>query len=35
YGKHGTPCPRCNRALVRAQFQNRSSHFCPYCQRLR
>ena len=35
YGKHGTPCPRCGRALVRVQFQNRSSHLCPYCQRRR
>ncbi len=35
YGKHGTPCPRCGRALVRVQFQNRSSHLCPYCQRPR
>ncbi|MCT2149799.1 bifunctional DNA-formamidopyrimidine glycosylase/DNA-(apurinic or apyrimidinic site) lyase [Dermabacter vaginalis] len=35
YGKHGMPCPRCGRALVRVQFQNRSSHLCPYCQRRR
>lgn len=35
YGKHGTPCPRCSRPLVRVQFQNRSSHYCPYCQRAR
>lgn len=35
YGRHGKPCDRCGRALVREQFQNRNSHFCPTCQRLR
>lgn len=34
YGRHGQPCPRCGRPLVRAPFMNRSSHFCPHCQRL-
>lgn len=34
YGREGEPCPRCGRPLVRAQFMNRSSHFCPECQRL-
>ncbi|GAA3023397.1 bifunctional DNA-formamidopyrimidine glycosylase/DNA-(apurinic or apyrimidinic site) lyase [Microbacterium dextranolyticum] len=33
YGREGEPCPRCGRPLVRAQFMNRSSHFCPRCQR--
>ncbi|WP_282837840.1 bifunctional DNA-formamidopyrimidine glycosylase/DNA-(apurinic or apyrimidinic site) lyase [Microbacterium flavum] len=35
YGRAGQPCPRCGRPIVRAAFMNRSSHFCPYCQRLR
>lgn len=34
YGRAGLPCERCGRALVRASFMNRSSHFCPRCQRL-
>lgn len=35
YGQHGRPCPRCGTELVRTKFMNRSSHFCPRCQRLR
>jgi formamidopyrimidine-DNA glycosylase len=35
YGQHGLPCPRCGRPLVREQFMNRGSHFCPHCQRVR
>ncbi|TFB48183.1 bifunctional DNA-formamidopyrimidine glycosylase/DNA-(apurinic or apyrimidinic site) lyase [Cryobacterium tagatosivorans] len=35
YGQHGKPCVRCGTTMVRAQFMNRSSHFCPRCQRLR
>ncbi|SDK67426.1 formamidopyrimidine-DNA glycosylase [Cryobacterium psychrotolerans] len=35
YGQHGKPCLRCGTTMVRAQFMNRSSHFCPRCQRLR
>jgi formamidopyrimidine-DNA glycosylase len=35
YGRQGEPCPRCGRAIVREQFMNRGSHFCPRCQRLR
>jgi formamidopyrimidine-DNA glycosylase len=35
YGQQGTPCPRCGRPIVREQFMNRGSHFCPHCQRLR
>ncbi|RFA22415.1 Fpg/Nei family DNA glycosylase [Subtercola boreus] len=35
YGQQGKPCPRCGRPIVREQFMNRSSHFCPHCQRLR
>ncbi|TPW72305.1 bifunctional DNA-formamidopyrimidine glycosylase/DNA-(apurinic or apyrimidinic site) lyase [Schumannella sp. 10F1B-5-1] len=35
YGQAGEPCPRCGRAIVREQFMNRGSHFCPFCQRVR
>ena len=34
YGQQGAPCPRCGRMIVREQFMNRGSHFCPGCQRL-
>lgn len=35
YGRGGEPCPRCGRPLVRVSFMNRSSHYCPRCQRER
>jgi formamidopyrimidine-DNA glycosylase len=35
YGQQGLSCPRCGRPIVREQFMNRGSHFCPFCQRLR
>ena len=35
YGQDGKPCPRCGTPIVRERFMNRSSHFCPRCQRLR
>lgn len=35
YGQQGTPCERCGRLIVREQFMNRGSHFCPRCQRIR
>jgi formamidopyrimidine-DNA glycosylase len=35
YGQQGKPCPRCERPIVREQFMNRGSHFCPRCQRIR
>ena len=35
YGQQGLPCPRCGRPIVREQFMNRGSHFCPWCQRIR
>ncbi|TFB96227.1 bifunctional DNA-formamidopyrimidine glycosylase/DNA-(apurinic or apyrimidinic site) lyase [Cryobacterium adonitolivorans] len=35
YGQQGKPCPRCGTDLVRAKFMNRSSHYCPRCQRVR
>ena len=33
YGREGEPCPRCGTAIRRAAFMNRSSFFCPRCQR--
>jgi formamidopyrimidine-DNA glycosylase len=33
YGREGRPCPRCGTAVRRASFMNRSSFFCPTCQR--
>jgi formamidopyrimidine-DNA glycosylase len=34
YGRTSQPCPRCGRPIVRVSFTNRSSHFCPRCQRV-
>lgn len=34
YGRAGLPCLRCSATLVREQFMNRSSVFCPVCQPL-
>ncbi|KAA9110787.1 bifunctional DNA-formamidopyrimidine glycosylase/DNA-(apurinic or apyrimidinic site) lyase [Microbacterium rhizomatis] len=34
YGRTGQPCDRCGRPIVRASFMNRSSHYCPRCQRM-
>lgn len=33
YGQTGKPCARCETLIVRQPWQNRSSHFCPRCQR--
>lgn len=33
YGRTGQPCARCGRPIMRVSFTNRSSHFCPHCQR--
>ncbi|QKT07015.1 bifunctional DNA-formamidopyrimidine glycosylase/DNA-(apurinic or apyrimidinic site) lyase [Gordonia sp. X0973] len=33
YGRAGAPCNRCGAPIAREQFMNRSSHFCPRCQR--
>lgn len=33
YGRAGEPCPRCGSAVRRVSFMNRSSFFCPACQR--
>jgi formamidopyrimidine-DNA glycosylase len=35
YGREGEPCPRCGTAIRRSAFMNRSSFFCPRCQRVR
>ncbi|MGG5175239.1 bifunctional DNA-formamidopyrimidine glycosylase/DNA-(apurinic or apyrimidinic site) lyase [Pseudarthrobacter sp. J1763] len=35
YGRTGRPCDRCGAPVVREKFTNRSSHFCPMCQRKR
>lgn len=32
YGQTGRPCPRCGTLILREEFMNRSSHFCPRCQ---
>ena len=32
YGRARKPCPRCGELIVRVQWTNRSSHFCPQCQ---
>lgn len=34
YGRTGAPCHRCARPILRVSFMNRSSHYCPRCQRL-
>lgn len=34
YGRENEPCPRCGRPLRRVAFMNRSSYFCPHCQRV-
>ncbi len=33
YGQEGLPCERCGTPIVREHFMNRSSFFCPRCQR--
>jgi formamidopyrimidine-DNA glycosylase len=33
YGRAGLPCPRCGGVVSRAAFANRSSFWCPVCQR--
>ena len=35
YGQTGKPCNRCGRSIQRESWQNRGSHFCPSCQRIR
>ncbi|MEV7630990.1 bifunctional DNA-formamidopyrimidine glycosylase/DNA-(apurinic or apyrimidinic site) lyase [Microbacterium sp. NPDC089318] len=33
YGRGGEACPRCGGPIRREAFMNRSSHYCPRCQR--
>jgi formamidopyrimidine-DNA glycosylase len=33
YGRRGEPCSRCGSSIRRESFMNRSSYFCPTCQR--
>jgi formamidopyrimidine-DNA glycosylase len=33
YGREGRPCRRCGTPIRREPFMNRSSYFCPRCQR--
>jgi formamidopyrimidine-DNA glycosylase len=33
YGQEGLPCDRCGTPIRRIAFMNRSSYFCPRCQR--
>ncbi|MET7303737.1 bifunctional DNA-formamidopyrimidine glycosylase/DNA-(apurinic or apyrimidinic site) lyase [Embleya sp. NPDC005575] len=33
YGREGEPCNRCATPIRRISFMNRSSYFCPACQR--
>lgn len=33
YGRDGAACHRCGRQITRESFMNRSSYFCPKCQR--
>ena len=35
YGQTGKPCARCGGEIRRDAFMNRSSHYCPRCQRRR
>ncbi|SEO00431.1 DNA-(apurinic or apyrimidinic site) lyase [Actinacidiphila rubida] len=33
YGREGKPCRRCGTPIRRRAWMNRSSYFCPHCQR--
>jgi formamidopyrimidine-DNA glycosylase len=33
YGREGEPCDRCGAPMRRVAFMNRSSYFCPVCQK--
>jgi formamidopyrimidine-DNA glycosylase len=33
YGRADRPCPRCGTPIRRSAFMNRSSYWCPRCQR--
>jgi formamidopyrimidine-DNA glycosylase len=34
YGQEDEPCSRCGKLIRRIKFANRSSHFCPKCQKI-
>ena len=34
YGRADEPCERCGTPIVRVAFMNRSSYFCPVCQKV-
>ena len=34
YGKEGEPCPRCSSPIRRIVLGQRSTHYCPRCQRV-
>ena len=34
YGREDGPCLRCGTAIVRSSFTNRSSFWCPRCQKV-
>ncbi|MFW2372954.1 MAG: bifunctional DNA-formamidopyrimidine glycosylase/DNA-(apurinic or apyrimidinic site) lyase [Gammaproteobacteria bacterium] len=33
YGKHNKPCPQCSRPIRMIRQQQRTSYYCPHCQR--
>lgn len=33
YGRGGRPCPTCGAPIARARVGQRSTHYCPLCQR--
>jgi formamidopyrimidine-DNA glycosylase len=33
YGRAGEPCPNCGRPIEKIRLGQRSTFFCPYCQR--
>lgn len=35
YGKAGKPCPVCGTVIRKIRMNNRGTHFCPACQKLR
>lgn len=34
YGRTGLPCGRCGRGIERIVVGQRSTHFCPHCQKM-
>jgi formamidopyrimidine-DNA glycosylase len=33
YGREGEPCPKCRSVIKRRVIGQRSSHYCPRCQK--